>query len=440
MNRTQPDALTLGGRSPAPSVAGAQSGWLVIVLLLPFWFDTLAFLAFLATRSRDLYAMILLSFEAVAAGGALLYLRPAWQVLRSAYGVRFLIPAGLYGLALIGVLVNGSGNQEFVLAALRYLPWLIFCAGCMARHGTGRAMRFPEVLVALGLGLAVLAWLQLFASPLLAGPLAEVQRGLMAEGRTNAVLTSIDLGKAFASLTLRNPIELGYVGLFLLCLGCARAAPRSLLWIGLALVVAGRSNTTLVAALSVLTVQSVLDSGLSAARRVLLAVLGGILSIALIWALPWIYLGAGSDWDQLIETLGMQRLGILLALPAVIDDAGLRILINGLPLALEPLVEDLFAAGLLPDLFADGGAIAVFDIMWFGMLLVGGLPFVLGGVALLSLRTPVGGPVRRAAQLYALAALLISFSSQVLLSRYGLFFLCVLLAAAAVERNARTPD
>jgi hypothetical protein len=82
----------------------------------------------------------------------------------------------------------------------------------------------------------------------------------------------------------------------------------------------------------------------------------------------------------------------------------------------------------------------VFDIMWFGMLLVGGLPFVLGGIALLWLRTRVGGPVRRAAQLYALAALLVSFSSQVLLSRYGLFFLCVLLAAAAVERSAQAPD
>jgi hypothetical protein len=440
MNGSPPDALALGGRASAPSGLGAQPGWLVLVLLLPFWFDTLAFVAFLATRSRDLYSMILLAFEIVAAGGALFYFKPAWQVLRSAYGVRFLIPAGLYGLALAGVVLNGSGNQEFVLAALRYLPWLILCAGCIARHSTGRTLRFPAILVPLGIGLAVLALLQMSASYWLAGPLAEVHRGLMAEGRLNAVLTSIGLEKVFASLTLRNPIELGYVGLFLFCLGCARAAPRSLLWIGLALVVAGRSNTTLMAAMSVLTVQAVMDSGMSAARRVLLAVLGAILFVALVWALPRIYLGAGSDWDHLIETLGMQRLGIILALPAVIDDAGLRILVNGLPVALEPLVEDLFAAGLLPELFADGGAIAVFDIMWFGMLLVGGLPFVLGGAALLSLRTRVGGPVRRAAQLYALAALLVSFSSQVLLSRYGLFFLCVLLAAAAVERNAQALD
>lgn len=439
MNASQPpDAFVPAGRASTPAGGRAWPGWLVLVLLLPFWFDTLAFLAFLVSRSRELYAAILLGFEAVAAGGALLLFRSAWPELRGAYGLRFLLPAGLYAVALLGVLAGGSGNQEFVLAALRYLPWLIFCTGCMARLGS---QRLPDLLVPVGLGLASLALLQMSASPWLAEPLAEVQRGLMAEGRTNAVLTSIDLGKVFASLTLRNPIELGYVGLFLLCLGCARAAPRSLLWVGLALVVAGRSNTTLMAALAVVTVQAVTDSGMSNTRRALLAAAGAILLAAIVWALPWIYLGEGSDWSHLVETLGMQRLGLVLALPALIDDAGLRIFVNGLPLALEPLVEDLFAAGLLPELFADGGAIAVFDIMWFGMLLVGGLPFVLGGAALLLLRTRgATGPARRAARLYALAALLVSFSSQVLLSRYGLFFLCVLLAAAAVERNPRVPD
>jgi hypothetical protein len=411
----------------------------VLVLLLPFWFDSLAFVAYLITRSRDLYSLILLAFEATAAGGALLYFKYGWHALSSAYGPRFLLPAGLYGLALGGVLANGSGNQEFVLAALRYLPWLIFCAGCLARHGAGGSIRFPSILSPLAVALAALALLQMAVSPWLADALAEVQRGLMAEGRTNAVLTSIELGKTFASLTLRNPIELGYVGLFLLCLGCARAAPRSLMWVGLALVIAGRSNTTLMAALVVVTVQALLDSGMSGARRTALAAVGAIVLAAIVWLLPWIYLGAGADWAHLIETLGMQRLGLLLALPAVMDDAGFRILVNGLPLSLEPLVEDLFAAGLLPELFADGGAIAVFDIMWFGMLLVGGLPFVMGGVALLSLQTRAGGPARRAALLYALAALLVSFSSQVLLSRYGLFFLCVLLAAAAVDRSHQQP-
>lgn len=438
MTTTHVDRKQAGARS---SAAGAG---VILVLLIPLWFDTLAFGLFAITRSRTIYSAVLVGFELTAAMGAIFFARAAWSILRGAFNWRFILPAILYSASLVAVLASGSDNQEFILAALRYLPWLIFVTGFLGWEAARRratkanpeciiSLKFLEPVAAV---LAVLAAFQWALSPWISESLSDLQKGLMSEGRTNAVMTSIDLGKSFASLTLRNPIELGYIGVFLLCIGAARAGPRSLILTGLTLVAAGRSNTTFLAALSVLTVQAVADSKMATGRRFMLAVSGLLLLGLAVSSLPWLYLGAGANWDYLIDTLGMQRLGLVIALPALIEESGARMLLSGIPLALEPLVEDLFAAGLLPELFAEGGSIAVFDILWFGMLLVGGLPFVLGGLALLRTCGPGRGAFQSAARLYALAAFIVAFSSQVLLSRYGLYFFCALLAAAAVERNS----
>lgn len=437
-------SLQATGASQAQRRAAWAATGVVFVLLLPFWFDTLALGGFLIWRSSLAYERLLVGFELTAVLGALLFGYRGWQVLRKAYGFSFLGPAVLYGWALAGILLAGSGNQDFVLASMRYAPWLLFLAGVLAaaERVTTSDLVIRRLRV-VAIALAALACLQWAASPWLADALGAIHGSIVPEGRTNAVLTSLGLGKSFASLSARSPIELGYVGLIFLVIGLRNRNDLTLVLCGFALIAAGRSNATLLAALVVLTLHATGQSRWSTTQRLLVAgagVAGLLVSLAL---LPTVYLGAGADWDDVIETLSMQRLGIVIALPAIIDDAGFGLLLRGVTIALEPLVETLYQAGLLPELFAEGGAIAVFDVQWFGMLLVGGLPFVAGGAWLLLLAMRRTGAPASEARLYALAALIISMSSQIMLSRYGLFFLCFTLAAAAAGpflRGSRFPS
>jgi hypothetical protein len=425
------------------NAAWAATG-VVFVLLLPFWFDTLAMGGFLIWRSPQVYERLLLGFEITAVVGALAFGYRGWQVLRRAYGLSVLGPAVLYGCALAGILLAGSGNQEFVLASMRYAPWLLFLAGVLAAAERVTSLELViRRLRVVAVALAVLACIQWAASPWLADALGAIHGLIMPEGRTNAVLTSLGLGKSFASLSARSPIELGYVGLIVLVIGLRHRNDPTLVLCGFALIAAGRSNATMLAALLVLTLHATGQNRWSLTQRLLVAGAGVAGLLACFALLPTIYMGAGANWGDVIETLSMQRLGILIALPAIIDDAGFGLLLRGVTIALEPLVETLYQAGLLPELFAEGGAIAVFDVQWFGMLLVGGLPFVAGGAWLLLLAIRRTGAPASEARLYALAALIISMSSQIMLSRYGLFFLCFTIAAAATglfPRGARSPS
>jgi len=205
-------------------------------------------------------------------------------------------------------------------------------------------------------------------------------------------------------------------------------------------VVCGRSNASIIAALIVVLAHVGSKSAISKKTRNLI-VLGGIaFAVVFVAKLPVIYLGEDGNWEDFLLVMSYQRLGMLLAIPDLLDVGGIRLLFGGMPTNLNDLVEGLYAAGLLPEVFADGGAIAVFDVMWFGFLIVGGLPFLLGAVLLLLVglrcrrRLPAGKEAQ-ALYLYSLAALVLSFSSQILLSRYGLYFLCYFIAVGAVARS-----
>lgn len=417
---------------------------------MPLWVDSVAMAVYLVTGSATLYSVATQGVDIVALLGLALGAKRGTKTLLGAYGWWILVPAMLYLVSLATSLASGSGNHEFILAALRYTVWVTFVAtvlsrpGCFLPANQDGSQAIDELSAALStvtLTLAALAFTQLLLSDALAKSLQTLHEGFTPAEKTNAVLTSLSLGKSFASLTLRNPIELSYVGLLLLCFALTRRTDSPMVPAALLIIVCGRSNTTMLAALAVSMVHSL--RGKSWIRRYRWPMVCGLTLVGglFIWFLPEIYLGPGNNWDDFILVLTYQRLGMLLALPELLSTGGSRLLVGGMPTPLNDLVETLYLAGLLPELFADGGAIAVFDIMWFGFLLVGGLPFVLGGAALIGLgfrgahsmrpRTPDSATL----QLFCVAILVISFSSQILLSRYGLYFLCFFLAADAVGRT-----
>lgn len=417
----------------------------MLLLLLPFWVDTWAMLIYLATGSAEAYAIAVQFLDVVALAGLCLGARRGVHLLLSAYRAWILLPVALYTIALGTTLLSGSGNQEFILAAMRYAVWVIFVTAVLSLPQwagptqSQRAARSLESTIGvIALAMAALAVVQVVLSDALAGPLQTLHEGFTPAEKTNAVLTSISLGKSFASLTLRNPIELSYVGLLILCYVLPRRVSPITIASAWIIILCGRSNTTLLASLAVALTHSL--QGSDWLRRWRWPIAASLLSVGAIfvWFLPEIYVGPGSNWDDLIVVLSYQRLGMLLALPELLSEGGARLLVGGMPTPLIDLVDTLYGAGLLPELFADGGAIAVFDIMWFGFMLVGGLPFVLGGAALVSLgfrppRLSRGEPEAASLRLYAIGLLVISFSSQILLSKYGLYFLCYLLADAAVK-------
>jgi len=428
---------------------------LVGLLLLPFWVDSAAMLIYLSTGSAALYSLAIQGIDVVALLGLFMGARRGVGLLLKTYGWWIAAPAGLYGIALASSLASASGNHEFILAALRYTVWITFIAAALSRsHGyppqsttaTGEIDHLNSALSFITIVIAALSVFQLLFSSVLAPLLQSIHEGLTPAEKTNAVLTSLSLGKNFASLTLRNPIELSYVGLALMCVALTRHTNSYMVAAALVIIICGRSNTTILAALAVGLVHSL--KGRSWLRRFRWPMAFGLASIAglFLWFLPEIYLGEGNNWDDFIVVLTYQRLGMLLALPELLSEGGSRLLIGGMPTPLIDLVESLYAAGLLPELFADGGAIAVFDIMWFGFLLVGGLPFVLGGAALIGIGLRQSGrnsnhytPDAAALQLMCIGILVVSFSSQILLSRYGLYFLCYFLAAKAVSQSRVTP-
>lgn len=432
-------------KSARPNVA-----LLIGLLLLPFWVDSVAMLIYVGTGSASLYSLAIQGVDIVALLGLAMGARRGVGILLKTYGWWIAAPAGLYGIALISSLASGSGNHEFMLAAMRYTVWVAFIAAVLSRpngylppasNANEKVDPLTAALSSISMVIAALSVFQLLFSSVLAPMLQSIHEGFTPTDKTNAVLTSLSLGKGFASLTLRNPIELSYVGLALLCVALTRRTGTYMVAAALIIIVCGRSNTTILAALAVGLVHSL--KGKSWLRRFRWPMAFGLAAIAglFLWFLPEIYLGEGNTWDDFIVVLTYQRLGMLLALPELLSEGGSRLLFGGMPTPLIDLVESLYAAGLLPELFADGGAIAVFDIMWFGFLLVGGLPFVLGGAALIGLGLRPSGrsdsshtPDTAALQLMCVGILVVSFSSQILLSRYGLYFLCYFLAATAVSQ------
>ncbi|HEY1395727.1 hypothetical protein [Roseateles sp.] len=441
---------------PAPPRAAATAfkpvseASFVLLLLLPFWVDTGAMLLYLATGSAGVYSIAVQVQDLIALAGLCLGARRGIRLLLDAYGGWIVAPALLYAIALGTTVLSGSGNHEFILAAMRYTVWVIFVTAALSHPrrsvpSTGASSTFDSALGALALVLAALSVVQLLLSEVLAGPLQTLHEGFTPAEKTNAVLTSISLGKSFASLTLRNPIELSYVGLLILCHALPRRANFLTIAAAWLIILCGRSNTTLLASLAIALVHSLQGSDWLRRWRWPIAGILVSVSVVFLWFLPEIYVGPGSNWDDLIVVLSYQRLGMLLALPELLSEGGSRLLIGGMPTPLIDLVETLYNAGLLPELFADGGAIAVFDIMWFGFMLVGGLPFVLGGAVMvgLGLRSPKGArgtPEAASLRLYAVGLVIISFSSQILLSRYGLFFFCYFLADAAVRHWHRSSN
>lgn len=437
-------------KSARPKVA-----LLVGLMLLPFWVDSVAMLIYLGTESASLYSLATQGVDIVALIGLAMGARRGARILLSTYGWWIAAPAVLYGIALLSSVASGSGNHEFMLAAMRYAVWVTFIASVLSRPNghlppaTTSREKVDPLTAALSLITMVIAALsvsQLLFSSAFAPLLQNIHEGFTPAEKTNAVLTSLSLGKDFASLTLRNPIELSYVGLALLCVALTRRTNSYMVAAALIIIVCGRSNTTILAALAVGLVYSL--KGKSWLRRFRWPMALGLASIAglFLWFLPEIYLGEGNTWDDFIVVLTYQRLGMLLALPELLSEGGLRLLYGGMPTPLIDLVESLYVAGLLPELFAEGGAIAVFDIMWFGFLLVGGLPFVLGGAALIGLGLRSSNQIDKAQtpdadalHLMCVGIMVVSFSSQILLSRYGLFFLCYFLAAKAVSQWRTTP-
>lgn len=431
-------------RDGKPSIA-----LLIGLLLLPFWIDGFAMAIYLMTGSATLYGLAIQGVDVIALLGLSLGARRGVRLLWDAYGWRIFAPAVLYMVSLATSLASSSGNHEFILAALRYTVWVTFVAAILSRPSfypseqhisPHQKDRLTTALGSVALTLAALSFVQLLFSDALAPFLQTLHEGITPAEKTNAVLTSLSLGKSFASLTLRNPIELSYVGLLLLCFALTRSTDPMMIGSSLIIIVCGRSNTTILAALAVGVVHSMRGKSWIHRYRwqivIALSLVGGLF----VWFLPEIYLGPGNTWDDLIVVLTYQRLGMLLALPELLSEGGARLLVGGMPTPLIDLVESLYLAGLLPELFADGGAIAVFDIMWFGFLLVGGLPFVLGGAVLIAVgfrrkRHHLSNADGATLQLLCVAILVISFSSQILLSRYGLYFLCFFLAANAVRQS-----
>lgn len=422
---------------------------LVGLLLLPLWVDSAAMAFYLATDSAALYSLAIQGVDIVALLGLTLGIRRATRVLKGTYGWWIATPAALYMISLATSLISGSGNHVFMLAALRYTIWVTFIAAVLSRPGaylppaTSPEAKIDRLASAIGyvtLVLATLSITQLLFSDALSATLQSLHEGFTPAGKTNAVLTSLSLGKVFASLTLRNPIELSYIGVALLCFALTRSTNPFMVIGALVIIVCGRSNTTIIATLVICLVHSLKGRSWIRRYRWPVALSLSLVGALFVWVLPEIYLGPGNNWDDFIVVLTHQRLGMLLASPELLSAGGSRLLVGGMPTPLIDLVESLYLAGLLPDLFSDGGAIAVFDIMWFGFLLVGGLPLVLGGVTLIGLglrRADKGlppSPDSATLQLLCVGILVISFSSQILLSRYGLYFLCFFLAATAVSQ------
>jgi len=435
---------------------GASSGLAIALLLLPFCVDSIAFLCFLASESALLYDLLISGFDLLAVVGALVFARSGSRLLTGLYGASVWLPTVFYGVALLTCLQSGSGNQSFIAAAMRYIVWAVFLAGSMdwlrtsrgASHYGQSRLPIPStrdgILLGVSIALAVTAVCQLLFSEELATWLNTVHTLLTPEGRINAVMTSVGMEKSFASLTLRNPIELGYIGLAFLCMALASGQSTVLVVAGLVLVVCGRSNASIIASLVVIIAHVASRSNVSRQKRGWIALAAVAFAAIFIANLPTIYLGEEGNWEDFILVMSYQRLGMLLAVPDLLDVGGIKLLFGGMPTSLSDLVENLYAAGLLPAVFEDGGAIAVFDVMWFGFLIVGGLPFILGAAKLLALglsgrKLRNLGPAPHALFLYSLAALFLSFSSQILLSRYGLYFLCYFLAAASLSAASNKP-
>lgn len=357
--------------------------------------------------------------------------------LTNSFGISIYIPAALLIVVSASCFVRGNDNSAFPLAALRYLFWILFAFRAVGIRHTGNAFwGFAN-------SLAILSVLQLIASPALAGMLQAIHETIAGETSTNAVLTSITLGKSFASLTVRNPIELSYIGLALLCVCLADYRRMQGIICALTLVVCGRSNMAMVAAGIVILLDTVVGRASKGSAKLVALILMTLICIFTIY-LPRIYLGEGATWEDFITVLSYQRLGMLIAIPQLVAQDGGSILLFGMSTSLQDSVEVLFTSGILPQLFEDGGAIAIFDVIWIGMLVVGGIPFLAAGIILLvdtirNARRQISLPSARSLYLYGCACVVMSFSSQVLLSRYGLFFLCYFAANFAINENNELP-
>lgn len=422
-----------------------------LLILYPLIVDTVAFIVFLISSSRLAYVTVLGLADITMMIIALASARRGFTMLWQSLGISILVPAVLFAWAAAVSLAQQNGNIAFPLGSLRYLAWCLFTLrliggrrpkrGTTAVAGTGLPSNANKQWVWIICPfIAALAGIQLIFSTQLSPALIAIHNQLVDGESTNAVLTSIALGKAFASLTVRNPIELSYLGLALLCMSLSQRKGSFCAATAFFIVVAGRSNVAIVSALAMILIH--ISHGRSVARTTRLALLVVLPCILIFFAafLPDIYLEPGASWDDLLFVLGQQRLGMLIALPDIAVHEGWRLLLFGTSQNLEETVAGLFASVLLPPLFEEGGAIAIFDVMWLGMLVVGGLPFVLGGVILIRASWRAGSRLRSfpeayALRLYTVSILIMSFSSQVLLSRYSLYFLSFFLANLA----ARTP-
>ena len=417
-----------------PSWSRAATGELLF--FYPLIVDSTAFLALVLSGSRPAYQAAQLLGEVIVVCLALWHAKHAIPKITQSFGISIYIPALLLSIVSAVCLARGNDNAAFPLASLRYIFWMLFAFRLAGSHHTSNLFWGSAT------ALAILSVLQLVASPAIAGVLQTIYSTIAGDTSTNAVLTSIALGKVFASLTAKNPIELSYLGLALLCISLSQQRRLYRIISALTLVICGRSNTAIIAAAIVALLDA--TSGMALKRGAKLAV-SALLLLATIFALylPRIYLGEDSTWEDLITVLSYQRLGMLIAVPELIAQDGGNILLAGMSTSLQDSVDALFASGILPPLFEDGGAIAIFDVVWIGMLVVGGIPFLAAGVILLvnTIRTArrlMPLPSARSLYLYGTACIVMSFSSQILLSRYGLFFLCYFATNLAMHENNRS--
>jgi hypothetical protein len=163
--------------------------------------------------------------------------------------------------------------------------------------------------------------------------------------------------------------------------------------------------------------------------------------VAIAANLPEIYVGPGADFEDLAFTLSQQRGGMIIAAPRVFGEMSMGEVLVGVRRPLEVAVTSLYGSGLLPDIFSDGGFLAVFDVVWVGMLFAGGLLFASAAVAFLVTmwRVALHAPAAEGEGCgkFALAMGILSFSSQAFLSRYALYFSCVFVARAICATTER---
>src|SRR5207302_10069553 len=131
---------------------------------------------------------------------------------------------------------------------IRYVMWLTVLVVCLdKRRSLMRPASSASVIKIAIIFLTIGAAIQLTLHEQFDDILRELHESIMAPDRVDGVLTSISLGKVFASLTLRNPLELSFIGLALLVLTLGLDLHFGWSLLALAIVGAGRSNTCVLA-------------------------------------------------------------------------------------------------------------------------------------------------------------------------------------------------